>query len=78
MMTGFVWVNFPLCALIFGAIAGIPLWLVLTRSEWGPGHHSPDEWVSPAVVLASPLDMPGDELDTLEASVHPALADRRG
>lgn len=77
-MTGFVWVNFPLCALIFGAMAGIPLWLVLTRSEWGPGHHSPDEWVNPAVVLANPLETPGDELDGLAALAEPALADRRG
>jgi hypothetical protein len=77
-MTAFVWANFPLCALIFGAMAGIPLWLVLTRSEWGPGHHSPDDWVRPSAVLANPLGTPGDELDTLEASVQPALADRRG
>jgi hypothetical protein len=77
-MTAFVWANFPLCALIFGAMAGIPLWLVLTRSEWGPGHHSPDDRVRPAAVLANPLGTPGDELDMLEASVQPALADRRG
>ena len=36
-MTAFVWANFPLCALIFGAMAGIPLWLVLTRSGMGAG-----------------------------------------
>ena len=77
-MTGFVWANFPLCALIFGAMAGIPLWLVLTRSEWGPGHHSPDEWLSPNAVLANPLETPGNELDGLETTEEPALADRRG
>ncbi len=77
-MTAFVWANFPLCALIFGAMAGIPLWLVLTRSEWGPGHHSPDEWVSPSAVLADPTGTPRDELGGLEAPVEPVLADRRG
>jgi hypothetical protein len=77
-MTSFVWTNFPLCALIFGAMAGIPLWLVLTRREWGPGHHSPEDLVSPSAVLANPLEPPGDELDRLVAAAGPALTDRRG
>jgi hypothetical protein len=27
------WVNIPLCALIFGAVCGIPLWLVLKHPD---------------------------------------------
>jgi len=60
-MTSLVWVNFPLCALVFLAIAGIPLWLVLTRLEWGPGHPSPDGWVSPLPVPVSEVAMTGEE-----------------
>jgi hypothetical protein len=60
-MTALVWVNFPLCALVFLAIAGIPLWLVLTRAEWGPGHASPDEQVSPVPVPASDVAVTGEE-----------------
>jgi hypothetical protein len=77
-MTSFVWANFPLCALTFGAMTGIPLWLVLTRPEWGPGHHSPDEWMNPSLVLANPLDLPWDEVDGLAATAESALAPRRG
>jgi hypothetical protein len=38
-MTLLVWLSFALCALIFLAIAGIPLWFVLRHKEWGPRHH---------------------------------------
>jgi hypothetical protein len=34
-MTLLVWLNFPLCAAIFLAVTGIPLWLVVKRPEWG-------------------------------------------
>jgi hypothetical protein len=27
------WLNIPLCALIFGAICGIPLWLVIKHPD---------------------------------------------
>lgn len=37
-MTPLVWANFPLMALIFLAIAGIPLWLVLRRPDQAPDH----------------------------------------
>jgi hypothetical protein len=38
-MTPMVWLTFALCALIFLAIIGIPLWFVLRNKEWGPHHH---------------------------------------
>lgn len=34
-MTLTVWLIIPVCAAIFLAVAGIPLWLVLRRPEWG-------------------------------------------
>jgi hypothetical protein len=30
------WLNIPACALIFLAVAGIPLWMVLTRPDEEP------------------------------------------
>ncbi len=35
-MTLMVWLTLPICAVIFLAVAGIPLWLVLRRPEQGP------------------------------------------
>ncbi|HWG65145.1 MAG TPA: hypothetical protein VG253_25965 [Streptosporangiaceae bacterium] len=37
-MTGLVWLNFPLAALIFAGIVGVPLWLTFRRPETGPDH----------------------------------------
>jgi hypothetical protein len=34
-MSTWLWVNIPLCALFFGATAGIPLWMVLRRPDTG-------------------------------------------
>ena len=30
------WLNMPLAALIFAAVAGIPLWMVITHPDTGP------------------------------------------
>jgi hypothetical protein len=30
------WLNIPLCALIFGAVCGIPLWLVIKHPDTAP------------------------------------------
>jgi hypothetical protein len=35
-MTLMVWLTLPICAAIFLAVVGIPLWLVLRRPEQGP------------------------------------------
>ena len=35
-MTLMVWLTLPIAAAMFLAVAGIPLWLVLRRPEWGP------------------------------------------
>lgn len=39
------WLSIPLAAVFFGAWYGIPLWMVLTRPDWGPepaaGHSVP-------------------------------------
>jgi hypothetical protein len=32
-----MWLNIPLMVLVFAAVAGIPLWLVLTRPEFSEG-----------------------------------------
>jgi hypothetical protein len=34
-MTWF-WLNIPLCALIFGAVCGIPVWLVIKHPDTAP------------------------------------------
>jgi hypothetical protein len=31
-----LWLNIPLAAVFFGAWSGIPLWMVLRHSSWGP------------------------------------------
>jgi hypothetical protein len=30
------WLNIPLCALIFGAVCGIPVWLVIKHPDTAP------------------------------------------
>jgi hypothetical protein len=30
------WLNIPLCALIFGAVCGIPMWLVIKHPDTAP------------------------------------------
>jgi hypothetical protein len=51
-MTLMVWLNFPICAAIFLAVTGIPLWLVLKRPEWGPSRGWPAEAASSSHVPA--------------------------
>jgi hypothetical protein len=31
-----LWLNIPLCALIFGAVSGIPVWLVIKHPDTAP------------------------------------------
>ena len=33
-MSAVLWMNIPLMVLAFGAMVGIPLWLVLRRHDW--------------------------------------------
>ena len=33
-MSAVLWMNVPLMVLAFGAMVGIPLWLVLRRPDW--------------------------------------------
>ena len=35
-MSSWVWLNFPLCGLFMLAVAGVPLWMVITRPDTGP------------------------------------------
>ena len=44
-MSAVLWMNVPLMVLAFGLMAGIPLWLVIRRSEW---HHKPEARAVPA------------------------------
>jgi len=67
-MTALVWANLPLCALVFAAIAGIPLRLVLTRREWGPECGWP---VEPAAARA---DMPSSAGNAPPAADRPLRA----
>jgi hypothetical protein len=51
------WLNVPACALIFTAVAGMPLWMVLKRPE---EHRSPDLRPGPGECApASRPDPPG-------------------
>jgi hypothetical protein len=72
-MTGLVWMNLPLCALVFLAIAGIPLWLVLTRGEWGPENGSPARDHLPPATLAGYVGTAEDELALITVDAGPAL-----
>jgi hypothetical protein len=40
-MSTALWINIPLMVLVFGAMAGIPLWLVLRRHDWHGKHETP-------------------------------------
>ena len=46
-----VWLNIPLSALVFLAIAGIPMWLVLKHPDERPGRA---RMMRPATVPAQP------------------------
>jgi hypothetical protein len=35
-----IWLNLPLGGLIFLAVAGIPLWMVIRRPDLGPGRRT--------------------------------------
>jgi hypothetical protein len=35
MMGTWFWLNIPLCAVIFSAIVGVPLWMVIKRPDTG-------------------------------------------
>jgi hypothetical protein len=35
MMGTWFWLNIPLCAVIFSAMVGIPLWMVIKRPDTG-------------------------------------------
>jgi hypothetical protein len=34
-MATWLWLNIPLCAVIFSAVVGIPLWMVIKRPDTG-------------------------------------------
>lgn len=59
------WLNIPLCALIFGAVCGIPVWLVIKHPDTAalPIGESDTAPQSRPVALAAPSTV-----------VHPALA----
>ncbi len=44
-MSAVLWMNIPLMVLAFGLMTGIPLWLVIRRSDW---HHQPEARAVPA------------------------------
>jgi hypothetical protein len=44
-MSTALWMNIPLMVLAFGLVAGIPLWMVLRRTDW---HGKPEARTVPA------------------------------
>lgn len=40
-MSTWFWLNVPFMVLIFGAVTGIPMWLVFRRPDTGPGASTP-------------------------------------
>jgi len=53
-MSAVLWMNIPLMVLAFGLMVGIPLWMVLRRSEW---HGKPEVRFVPAYLTrrATPI-----------------------
>jgi hypothetical protein len=49
-MSAVLWMNIPLMVLAFGLMAGIPLWMVLRRSDW---HGKPEGRMVPAYLARS-------------------------
>jgi hypothetical protein len=47
-MSAVLWMNIPLMVLVFGLMAGIPLWLVTRRHDW---HDKPEARVVPAYLV---------------------------
>ena len=47
-----LWLNIPLMAVFSVAVAGIPLWLVLRRPDFGPAHAGRPEEAVPATIAA--------------------------
>ena len=49
------WLSIPLAAVFFGAWYGIPMWMVLTRPDWGPqpaaGHRVQTAGPEPVAIL---------------------------
>ena len=40
-MSAVLWMNIPLMILAFGLMVGIPLWMVMRRSDWHGKHETP-------------------------------------
>ena len=49
-MSAVLWMNIPLMVLAFGLMAGVPLWMVLRRSDW---HGKPEGRMVPAYLARS-------------------------
>jgi hypothetical protein len=47
-MSAVLWMNIPLMVLAFGLMVGIPLWMVLRRTDW---HAKPEARVVPAYLV---------------------------
>jgi hypothetical protein len=62
------WVNIPLCALIFGAVCGIPLWLVIKH----PDTAAPPADGSDTVPQARPVALAAPSTASRPAPAAPA------
>jgi hypothetical protein len=62
------WLNIPLCALIFGAVCGIPVWLVLKHPDTAPLPAGRSD----TIAQARPLALAGPNTAARPAPARPA------
>jgi len=69
-----LWINIPLMAIFFIAVAGIPLWLVLRRPDFGPQPADQPGRVPPAVAAQYALSRAGSAASARPAAVRARTA----
>ena len=47
-----LWIDIPLCALLFLAVCGIPLWMVIKHPDTGPNSDGPNSDARSAWTMA--------------------------
>ena len=59
------WLSIPLAAVFFGAWYGIPMWMILTRADWGPQPAAGDRLQTAGPEHAAVLDRDEHPADAL-------------
>jgi len=70
-----LWLNIPLMVLFAGAVAGIPLWLVLTRPDFGPETASRPGRVPARVAARYAVARPGSAVLARPAAARARISD---